>query len=245
MNDVIGILRSVEFNSDGTPIFLDTGEGASEHIRTWSDWRTYISNLNEDVISDHGIARLTCEFIEGTSDANRGGARRCDIVVYTADGCFCRLHPGGKGQDATPTHFKPDVLAPQVLQSTEPIEWVAAELRSDVVPIPFTRAHCRCVPQIDRMSKKDVWEWVQSLGALEHSWHEFEIGGDTGFKWWLWLPTLVDSGHIAADVEKVRIRADGQTFARFTFTHPDGEVTEIDLSPHRNGSIRCSRARGP
>ena len=75
----------------------------------------------------------------------------------------------------------------------------------------------------DHIGKKAVWRWIKSLGALEHSWHEFYIGGDSAFEWWLWLPTLVDSGHIAIGkgIEQAWIQTDGQTFAWFAFIDPD------------------------
>ena len=82
------------------------------------------------------IARLTCEFIENTEDSNREVARRCDFVVYRDDGGFWRLHPGGKGKHAQPVYFPPKDLAEQVLESTEPVARVAAELWRDNPPRP-------------------------------------------------------------------------------------------------------------
>ena len=68
LNKMISGGHAVEFRADGTSFYLDTDEeiGASEHIGTWRDWKTYIANQEEDVIGDTGIARLTCEFIENT-----------------------------------------------------------------------------------------------------------------------------------------------------------------------------------
>ena len=80
-------------------------------------------------------------------------------------------------------HFLPEVLTEQVLESTDPVEWVAAKLWDTAVPIPFMQAHCQYVPQVVRIGKKDVWRWVKSLGALDHSWHEFYISGDSAFEW--------------------------------------------------------------
>ena len=234
LESVIACNRSVEFRSDGTPVFLDTQQGASEHVVKWSDWMTYIANLEQDVIGDTGISRITCELIENTTDPNRGQMRRCDFVVYCGDGGFWRLHPGNKGNDKTPVYFEPAVLASQVLQSTDAIEWVAAELWRKHLPIPFTREHCECVPQVDRIGKKEVWAWVQTLGALEHI---TEIGKDISFDWWLWLPTLVKSGHVAIGegINSAWIRTDGHTYAQFWFLSPSNNASKVELKPRRLG----------
>ena len=157
LNKVIEGGRSVEFRADGTSFYMDDANvGASEHIGTWSDWKTYIANHEPDVISDIGIVRLTCEFIANMSDPNRGGMCRCDFVVYSADGSFWRLHPGGRGADAAPVYFEPQALAEQVLESTEPVEWTAAELWRNNLPHTYGDA-MRLAPQVDRVGKKEVW----------------------------------------------------------------------------------------
>ena len=55
-----------------------------------------------------------------------------------------------------------------------------------------------------------------ALGALEHG---VEIGGDVSFDWWLWLPTLVESGYLAIGegIKSAWIRTDGHTYAQFYF----------------------------
>ena len=58
LEDVIHGNQAVEFSADGTPHYIDKSDGASEHIRNWSDWRNYIANLNIDVIGVSGITRL-------------------------------------------------------------------------------------------------------------------------------------------------------------------------------------------
>ena len=241
LDKVIEGKRSVEFLADGTSFYLDTKNSASEHIGIWSEWKTYISNIAEDVVGDTGIARLTCEFIQHTTDPNRGEDPRCDFIVYHGNGSFWRLHPGNKGKDATPKYF-PTALCQQVLESTEPVEWDAAGLwRRDV---PHTgELMCRSVPQVDRVGKKEVWKWVTSLGALEHAHHEFDIGGDAGFQWWLWLPTLFSSGHIAMsgiDIVRCRIQTDATSYARFAFVASDGGIQEIVLKA-RNGILHVAR----
>ena len=134
LNNVIAGGLAVEFNSDGTPVYMDTRDGASEHIGVWSDWKTYIANQSHDIVGNAGIARLTCEFIESTTDPNRGGAKRCDFVAYCGDGGFWRLHPGGRSGYAAPRHFDPKDLASQVLESTEPVEWSATQMWKDQKP---------------------------------------------------------------------------------------------------------------
>ena len=95
-------------------------------------------------------------------------------------------------------------MAEQVLESTEPVEWVAAKLWNTAVPIPFTQVHCQCVPQVDRVGKKDVRRWVKSLGALEHSWHEFYISGDRAFEWSVHVE---GSNRMQIEVESFRIES--------------------------------------
>ena len=117
LNNVIDGGRGVEFNSDGTSVYMDTQDGASEHVGVFNQWKTYIANQSRDIVGDTGIVRLTSEFIENTKDPNRAGAKRCDFVVYSGGGGFWLLHPGrSKGQDAAPKQFLPEVLAEQVLE---------------------------------------------------------------------------------------------------------------------------------
>ena len=158
--------------------------------------------------------------------------RKNRFCVHWADGGTWRLHPGNKGQDAAPVQFLPTLLAEQVLESTEPVEWGAAELWNNTAPIPFKQEHCQYVPQIDRLGKKEVWQWCQTVGALEHGWHEIDIDADNALKWWLWLPTLMDSGHIRVGegIEKAWIRTDGQTYAWFSFIDVRGNTINIQLS---------------
>ena len=92
LESAIACNRSVGFRADGTPVSVDTQQGASDHVVKWNDWMTYIANLEQDVIGDTGISRITCEFIQNTTDPNQGEALRCDFVVYSGDGGFWRLH---------------------------------------------------------------------------------------------------------------------------------------------------------
>ena len=88
-----------------------------------------------------------------------------------------------------------------------------------------------------------MWKWVTSLGALEHAHHEFDIGGDADFKWWLWLSTLFSSGHIAMsgiDIVRCRIQTDATSYARFAFVANDGGIQEIVLKAS-NGIPRIAR----
>ena len=80
-----------------------------------------------------------------------------------------------------------------------------------------------------------------ALGALEHG--VFEIGGDVSFNWWLWLPTLVKSGHIAIGegIKSAWIRTDGHTYAEFWFVRPSGDASKISLKVHKNNAISISK----
>ena len=105
MQHVAAGLRSVEVDENGSAVFIDTRESASEHIPTWEDWKTYISNLQEDIIDSTGIVRFTCEFLDNTADPNYVGDPRCVFVVYLSDGGFWRIHRGVKGSDAKLVDF--------------------------------------------------------------------------------------------------------------------------------------------
>ena len=75
----------------------------------------------------------------------------------------------------------------------------------------------------------------RALGALEHG--VFEIGGDVSFNWWLWLPTLVKSGHVAIGegITSAWIRTDGHTYTQFYFLCPSNSIREVELRPRRRG----------
>ena len=80
--------------------------------------------------------------------------------------------------------------------------------------------------------EKEVWQWCQTVGALEHGWHEIDINADNALKWWLWLPTLAESGCIRVGklIEKAAVQADGQTYAWFSFIDVRGDTIDIQLS---------------
>ena len=87
-----------------------------------------------------------------------------------------------------------------------------------------------------------------ALGALEHGVFEIgadvsEIGVDVSFNWWLWVPTLVKSGHIAMGegIKSAWIRTDGHTYAEFWFVRPSGDASKISLKVHKNNAISISK----
>ena len=101
--------------------------------------------------------------------------------------------------------------------------------------MPFTRAHCKNVPQVDRIGKKEVWACFTSLSALEHAYHNFVLGeGD--LKWWLWLATLEQSHDIttAAGITSVRVQSDAVSRACFTFIRADRTECTVEVFPHRS-----------
>ena len=80
-------------------------ESPENHVRSlpidadkWPRWREYIA-FHKDaarLVGSNGIVKISIEEIEGTSDANRSGSPRVDIVVYNTDGFCYRLHPGNR-----------------------------------------------------------------------------------------------------------------------------------------------------
>ena len=61
----------------------------------WPNWEKYVEqHKHKDEIKGSGMLRARAEFIAGTTDPNRGGQERCDLVILRTDGTSCRLHPG-------------------------------------------------------------------------------------------------------------------------------------------------------
>ena len=61
----------------------------------WPNWEKYVKqHKHKDEIIGSGMLRARAEFIAGTTDPNRGGQERCDLVILRTDGTSCRLHPG-------------------------------------------------------------------------------------------------------------------------------------------------------
>ena len=84
----------------------------------WSSWKMYIAvHRYADEIIGPGVVSFTAEFIDGTTDPNRGGNPRLDLVVGHLHGGYTRLHPGAK-----PKMMLPRGTSPAVLQSMPQVQ---------------------------------------------------------------------------------------------------------------------------
>ena len=98
---------------------MDRGRLGIDLIDLWPNWRAYIAmhKMAQNLVGP-GVIAFTCQFIEGTRDANRAGMMRMDMIIRHTDGGYVRIHPGEKiKNDATPKFpRRPEQQA--VLQST-------------------------------------------------------------------------------------------------------------------------------
>ena len=229
---VIAHGSAVEFNENGAAEHLDPPGHNVTGIPNWSTWKQYIAKHKDmsKIVGSDGIVRVTAEFFEGTRDANRDGQKRCDLIVYCSDGSFWRLHPGSKCRlDAIPKHITPEVFI-QVLKSTAGNVWMPADFE-----LPFTATQAAGIPQSDRLGKKEVWRWIQQLGAAEH---EFDITNGYELKWWLWVANLEQSRSVVgAGITTAAIKTDGERYAEFNFGHTDGSICIATIKIKRNQQI--------
>ena len=223
---------AVEFDESGAAEHIDHPKDKVVAIPKWSTWKEYIANHKDmsKIIEGGGIVRVTAEFLQGTSDPNRAGRKRCDFICYCTDSSYWRLHPGSKRSlDAAPRHMRPQVFT-QVLQSTAGSIWMPTQFT-----LPFTATQASTIPQTDRMGKKEVWAWIQNLGAAEH---EFDITNGNDFKWWLWVATLEQShGVVKAGISTAALKTNGERYARFDFGRTDGSNCTVTIMRRRDGQI--------
>ena len=94
---------------DALNAITDAGphSGIDAHLDSWLPWRSYLASHDNAIqIIGAGVTQAKAEFIEGTTDPNRGGQPRLDFVIYRSDDTFCRIHPGtNKRNDAKPLLF--------------------------------------------------------------------------------------------------------------------------------------------
>ena len=156
----------------------------------WFLWRSYVAcHDNAVLIIGTGVTKATAEFIEGTTDPNRGGQQRLDFVIYRSDGTYCRLHPGStKRNDAQPLVFDSratqpaatDAVSQRVASSSNdsPTVSIPVEARSQwsMYPeMPFTYEDALRVPQQDRVGKYEAFRLLQDTphGVLRDMWWLF------------------------------------------------------------------------
>ena len=147
------------------------------NLDNWFPWRSYVAcHKDAHAVIGSGITLAKAEFMDGTSDGNRGGQLRLDFVLYRTDGTICRLHPGTNSRgDAKPIY------------RSSPATGLATEQTStgnDLTSLPanpYTYEDAVRVPQVDRMSKSEAYRLLQQTpcGPL--------VPGAHDFKWWLWI----------------------------------------------------------
>ena len=198
---------------------------ASKDLDDWFPWKEYIACHDDapDIIGE-GVTHAVAEFIENTSDGNRGGQPRLDFVVYRSDGTYCRLHPGSKQSlDASP-------IFSSVMGSVDPAtERIPAMNQWAALPqIPFTYDYCSTIPKVDQIGKKDAYRLLLQapVGLLP-------ITEDAPFKWWLFVcnlgkntQELIGPGLTAATLEHK-----SQNTIRLLFTRSDGTSVQLSVSP--------------
>jgi hypothetical protein len=242
---VLVCYRGVRFNADGVPEHIVPHDGTPEHLPEWPTWKHYVANLPQaSEIVGPGIVSITAEFIEATADPNRRGQKRCDFVVYRADGSYWRLHPGSKpSNDATPHLFRAPIPpaadiprgapehTPQASQA-----WMPSEMQ-----LPFTAAQAHTVPQGDRIGKQKVWQWVQSTD-FGPSGDDLDITSGAAFTWWLWVATLEQShgNVVGAGILSATVTTDGHSWAQFRFTRCDDTGCLVLLRKEKHGTLILS-----
>ena len=170
------------------------------NLENWFPWRPYVAcHKHAHAVIGSGITLAKAEFMDGTSDGNRGGQLRLDFVFYRTDGTICRLHPGTNSRgDAKPIY------------RSSPATGLATEQTStgnDLTSLPanpYTYEDAVRVPQVDRMSKSEAYRLLQQTpcGPL--------VPGAHDFKWWLWICNIgnareiIGCGIVAATLENKR-----------------------------------------
>ena len=163
----------------------------------WPTWKEYIAShaAAAQIVGSTGIIAVRIEELEGTVDANRGGARRVDIVMYNADGKHYRLHPGSKRRNDAQLIERKTIIgaAEPDVDKEPPIEPAAYTYRK--APLVFTRDTADNIPQVDRIGRRKIFDLLQKLPASRPL--ELTQASTAVFPWWLWLPTI---GAIRDDV---------------------------------------------
>ena len=176
-----------------------------------------------------GVVAFTGEFIEGTSDANRAGMMRMDMIIRHTNGGYVRIHPGDKiKNDATPKLFPPAGAA------SGATEHASTEWNTPGLGWTLTWERAQTTPQVDRLGKNAVWKNIQ--GVWQASGDDLDITDGTILRWWLWIGNL---GEHSRDVigpgvtgARVSMTDDGKS-ATFTFDRTDASSRQVVLSRGR------------
>ena len=209
----------------------------------WSSWKMYIAvHRYADEIIGPGVVSFTAEFIDGTTDPNRGGNPRLDLVVGHLHGGYARLHPGTKPKnDAAPRYFPGS--APE--HAADAPEHAADEWRSPAADGIFTLARSNLVPQIDKLGKAHVWRTMETLftqGLITQGLTTCITNG-TRLRWWLWICNLgaCTRSVIGIGVCDAYVTMNTHHEAIFEFTRMDASKCMVRLCCSGGGSARDLR----
>ena len=220
----------------------------------WLNWKLYIANHKDaQQLIGPGVKAFTVEFIDGTKDPNRGGRPRLDLVIRHPNNAYWRLHPGSAPKsDAIPRFFPgsaPEHAAYEPASAPEP---AAYEWRKPGAAGIFSSDRAKLVPQIDRLSKADIWQAVQrciredvrSRAGLDipdvRSRAGLDITCGQHILWWLWICNLGTHTRsvIGAGVRAAHLTMDTDNEAVFKFTRIDGTECVVKLTCMRRGQFK-------
>jgi hypothetical protein len=214
----------------------------------WQNWKLYIANHKDaQALIGPGVQAFTVEFIEGTKDPNRGGRPRLDLVIRHPDNAYWRLHPGSAPtNDAKPRFFPgsaPEHAAYEPASAPEP---AAHEWRRPGAAGIFSSDRAKLVPQIDRLSKAQVWQAVQLIPERlmpdVRSKPGLDITCGQHILWWLWICNLGQHTKfvIGAGVHAAHLTMDTNHEAVFKFTRTDATECVVKLARMRQGEFKIS-----
>ena len=184
----------------------EPGEDVIDISTQWATWRIYLAchPKSEDLVGP-GVVAVEARRIPGTTDPHRFGRQRLDFFICRLDGSVCRLHLGTKMKDSAKPCYGP---APSLG--------------------PCTLQQIRQIPQVDRLSKNDAFNWF-----LQRTWlPDEDITDGSRFPWKNFVanlektlaPDIMENG--VTQVRVLKVTTDRVTM---TFRH---------YGPHSSGTTK-------
>ena len=166
-------------------------------------------------------------------------------MIRHPDNAYWRLHPGSApNNDAKPKFFPgsaPEHAAYEPASAPEP---AAYEWRKPGAAGIFSSDRAKLVPQIDRLSKADIWQAVQRIPQRlipdVRSRAGLDITCGQHILCWLWICNLGNHTRsvIGAGVRAAHLTMDTDNEAVFKFTRIDGTECVVKLVPMRRGHFK-------